>query len=222
MEFLKAILGDELYAKVEQAINEHNGNEANKENQIKIANLATGEWVGKGKHTALEAENQTNINKLTEANNLIEQMKKAAKGDEALQGQITAYQNKVQELETELETVKIDAAMDRALNKAGAKADDFDYLKFQWRKKGEVKLDDSGEIKGGDDAISGLKTQCPAQFAAGGSGGEGGYQVYDPKKLPGGNGGERTPTKEEFRAMTYEQRVALKEKNETLYRQLSK
>lgn len=220
MDFLKAILGDELFAQFEQAINAHNGNEANKDNQIKLANLAGGEYVSKGKYTTLEAENQTNSTKLTEANNLIAQLQKAAKGDEALQGQITAYQTKVQELETELETVKIDAAMDRALNKAGAKADDFDYLKFQWRKKGEVKLDDTGEIKGGDDAVTALKTQCPTQFAT--ASGDGGYQVFDPKKLSGGSGGERTPTKEEFRGMSYEQRVALKEKNEALYKQLAK
>lgn len=221
MDFLKAILGDELYAQVEQAINAHNGNEANKDNQIKLANLASGEYVGKGKHAALEAENQTNASKLAEANNLIQQLQKAAKGNEEAQGQITAYQTKVQELEAELEETKVEAAMDRALTKAGANVDDFDYLKFQWRKKGEVKLDDKGEIKGGDDAVSELKTHCPAQFASA-SGGDGGYQVYDPKKLSGGTGGERTPSKDEFRAMTYEQRVALKEQNEQLYKQLAK
>ena len=43
MEFLKEILGEELYKQVETAINAHNGNEANKEKQIKIGNLGTGE-----------------------------------------------------------------------------------------------------------------------------------------------------------------------------------
>ena len=39
MEFLKEVLGEELYKQVESKINEHNGNEANEDNQIKIGNL---------------------------------------------------------------------------------------------------------------------------------------------------------------------------------------
>ena len=36
MDFLKEILGEELYNQVASKINEHNGNEANKDNQIKF------------------------------------------------------------------------------------------------------------------------------------------------------------------------------------------
>jgi hypothetical protein len=42
MEFLKELLGEELYSQIEAKINEHNGNEANKDKQIKIGNLGTG------------------------------------------------------------------------------------------------------------------------------------------------------------------------------------
>ena len=108
MEFLKAILGDELYAQFEKAVGEYNGKPENAEKQIKLANLSGGEYVSRAKHEALDAENKTNLNKLTEANNLIEQLKKAAKGDETLQGQITTYQDKVKALETELAQTKID------------------------------------------------------------------------------------------------------------------
>lgn len=45
MEFLKAILGDDLYKQVASKLNEHNGNEANKDNQIKLGNLGTGEYL---------------------------------------------------------------------------------------------------------------------------------------------------------------------------------
>lgn len=48
MEFLKTILGEELYKQVETALNTYNGDEANKDKQIKLANLASGEYVGKG------------------------------------------------------------------------------------------------------------------------------------------------------------------------------
>ena len=42
MEFLKEILGEELYKQFEQAVNAYNGNEANKDKQIKLANLTEG------------------------------------------------------------------------------------------------------------------------------------------------------------------------------------
>ena len=54
MEFLKEILGEELYKQFEEKINAHNGDEANKDKQIKLANLSSGEYVGKGKYDALD------------------------------------------------------------------------------------------------------------------------------------------------------------------------
>ena len=52
MEFLKAIYGDKAltYEELIQAINTHNGDEANKDKQIKIANLNSGEYVSKLKY----------------------------------------------------------------------------------------------------------------------------------------------------------------------------
>ena len=54
MDFLKEILGETLFEQVFKAINEYNGNEANKDKQVKIGNLASGEYVGKGKYDALQ------------------------------------------------------------------------------------------------------------------------------------------------------------------------
>ena len=99
-----------------------------------------------------------------ESTKLIEQFKAGAKDNEALQGKITSYEAQIATLTKELNEQRIDAAMDRKLTASGAKSTDLDYLKFQWRKKGEIKLDDNGEIKGGDDAIAGMKTQYPTQF----------------------------------------------------------
>ena len=77
MEFLKA-LGDELYSQIEKAINEYNGNEANKDNQIKIGNLGKGDYVGKAKYEALDALLKGKEADLTTANGLIEQLKKCS------------------------------------------------------------------------------------------------------------------------------------------------
>lgn len=49
MEFLKTIVGDELYKQLEEKINAYNGNEANTD-KVKIGNLGTCEYVSKGKY----------------------------------------------------------------------------------------------------------------------------------------------------------------------------
>lgn len=41
MEFLKEILGDELFKQVSEKINAYNGIKENKEKQIKLANLGS-------------------------------------------------------------------------------------------------------------------------------------------------------------------------------------
>lgn len=44
MTFLKEILGDDLYQQFETAVNAYNGDEANKDKQVKLANLGSGEY----------------------------------------------------------------------------------------------------------------------------------------------------------------------------------
>ena len=46
MEFLKEILGEELFSQLEAKINEYNGSDAGKEKQIKIGNMNSGEHAG--------------------------------------------------------------------------------------------------------------------------------------------------------------------------------
>jgi SMC interacting uncharacterized protein involved in chromosome segregation len=172
----------------------------------------------------LKTENDTATQQLTEANALIEELKKGTKGQEGLQQKITAYETQVQQLQSELEKTKLEAAIKVEL--LSSKAKDVDYLAYKLNEKlkhdGEtLTLDDNGAIKGWDDKLAGLKTQFPTMFETESGNGDG-YQIYQPNKLKSGDGGEPTPTKESFKTMSYEQRVALKQKNETLYKQLSK
>lgn len=153
-----------------------------------------------------------------EATTLIDQLKAGAKGNEALQGRITTYEQQIATLTKELEDQKIEAAMDRKLTTAGAKPEDLDYLKFQWRKKGEITLDDNGEIKGGEDAIAGLKTQHPVQFVSNADQRELQPHVLHGREEDRGN----TVTKEEFEKMGYNSRVKLRETDPALYDQLMK
>lgn len=179
MEFLKEILGEELYKQLETALNTYNGNEANKDKQVKLANLASGEYVGKGKYDALDALLKGKETELTTANGLIAELKKGTKGNEELQGKITGYEEQVAQLQAELEKTKLENAIQLALR--DAKAVDPDYLAFKLREKysaDELKLDENGKVKGIDDKLAGLKTQFPNQFE-----GAGGKKVVE-NKLP--------------------------------------
>lgn len=170
MEFLKEILGDALYTQVEQAMNAYNGNEANKDKQVKLANLAGGEYVGKGKYDALQAQLDGKTTELDTANGVIAELKKGTKGNEELQGKITTYENTVAQLQAELAKTRLDNAIQLALR--DAKAVDPDYLAYKLHEKykpEELTLDENGKVKGMDEKLSGLKTQFPAQFEASGT-----------------------------------------------------
>lgn len=163
MDFLKSILGDDLYSQVESKINAYNSDEANKEKQIKIANLTSGEYISKNKFADLETEKGSIQTQLAEAQKLIEDLKKSGKNDEDLQKKVSDYESRNAQLEAELQQTKIDSAIKVALY--GAKATDVDYLLFKLKEKGEeIKLDDKGNVKGIEDMITSLKTQHPNQF----------------------------------------------------------
>ena len=191
MEFLKEILGDDLYKQIEEKINAHNGNEANKEKQIKIGNLGTGEYVGKGKYEALQELMNGKETELKTANDLIADLKKSTKGNEDLQGKITGYETQVTDLQKQLQETKIKSALKVAL--LSEKATDIDYLTYKVNEnlKGEGKaleLDENENIKGWDDIKSGLKTQFPAFFEKSSS------SQVEPNPLLQGDPGDPEPT----------------------------
>lgn len=166
MEFLKAILGEELYAQFAEKLNAYNGNEANKDKQVKLGNLAGGEYVGKGKYDALQALLDGKTTELDTANELIAELKKGTEGNEALQEKITGYETQVAQLQAELEKTKLDNAIQIALRDANTV--DPDYLAYKLHEKykpEELTLDENGKIKGIEDKLAALKTQYPSQFA---------------------------------------------------------
>lgn len=110
----------------------------------------------------LKTDHDGKLAELSEAQNLIAELKKSTKGQEDLQGKITAYEGQVEQLQKELEQTKLDAAIKVEL--LANKALDVDYLTFKLKEKGELALDENGKIKGWDDKLAGLKTQFPTQF----------------------------------------------------------
>lgn len=217
MEFLKEILGEELFKQFETAVNAYNGSEANKDKQIKLANLGGGEYVGKGKYDALQAQLDGKTTELDTANGLIAKLKKGTKDNEDLQGEITGYEQQVQQLKVELEKTKLENAIQLALR--DAKAVDPNYMAFKLHEKykpEELTLDDNGKVKGMDDKLAGLKTQFPAQFESSGN-----KKVIE-NKLPDNQGGGDSVTKEDFAKMGYQERLKLFNENPTAYAELTK
>ena len=160
---------------------------------------------------------------LTEALATIETLQKATKGNEDAQKEINDHKARNQALIAELLQTKIDAAAKYGLLAAGA--EDVEYMLFVLKEDAKaenkpLELDEAGNIKGWDDRLKALQTKKPKMFKADG-GDDSGYQVLEPNKLKKGDDGQLAVTKERFAGMSYEERLALKQKNETLFKQLS-
>ena len=210
MEFLKAIYGDKAltYEELLQAINAHNGDEANKDKQIKIANLNSGEYVSKLKYEDISQQLTGKQSELDKANGLIAELQKATKADEGLQQKITDYETEKAQLQAELAETKLKSAIKVAL--LSEKAVDVDYLTFKLneklKEKGEtLELDENDNIKGWGDRLNGLKTQFPNMFESG-DGGNGGYKPLGNGGLPKGDPNKSTEPKslEEALKLQYE------------------
>lgn len=212
MEFLKSILGDELYQQVETAVNSYNGNENNKDKQIKLINLNEGGYVSKDKYSTLETDFNGRASELEKANGLIEQLKKSAGKDSELQGRISDYESQIETLKHENEALKTENALKFALKDAGAV--DVDYLIFKAKEKGEIKLDEDGKIKGIDDLIAGLKTQIPSQFESSQK------TKVEPLKLPTEQSENETFTKEELLKKPYGERAKFYSEHPDTYKEL--
>lgn len=203
MDFLKELLGDDLFSQVESKINEHNGNEANKEKQIKLANLGGGDYVAKGKYDS-EIEKLNNLlnGKSTELN--------------------SAYETQVADLQKQLQETQIKAALKVAL--LSEKALDVDYLTYKVNEKLQeqgktLELDENENIKGWDELKSDLKTQFPAQFETGASNSKG--REIDPNPLPRSEKREGF-TKEELLKKPYAERQKFYDENPDAYNEIMK
>lgn len=224
MEFLKEIFNNKAltYDELVQAINAHNGNEANKEKQIKIGNLGGGEYVGKGKHESeIEKLNSLLTGKDTEiskANELIEELKKSVKGNDELQGKFVQYEKDKADLQQQLHDTKCNSALKIRL--LTEKALDVGYLIYKinekLREEGKtLELDGNDNIKGIDDLISSVKTQNPTQFESSQQ------NKIEPNLLPVDDGNKSGVTQEQFNKMGYQSRLKLKQEQPEIYAQMT-
>lgn len=149
---------------------------------------------------------------LTEANALIETLKKSTKGQEDAQQKITAYEQQVQQLQAELEKTKVLSEAKYALKDAGAL--DVDYLLFKLQEKGELALGEDGKLKDWDDKLAGLKTQLPTQFESKAAG----KKNIIENKLPNEEGGGDALTRESLLKKPYAERMKIFSENPEAYK----
>lgn len=215
MDFLKEVLGDELFNQFSEKVNAYNGNEANKEKLIKLVNLTDGGYVSKDKYGTLETDYNGKVGELTKAQELIEEMKKSTGKDTELQGKITDYETTIATLQQENETLKTENALKFALKDAGAV--DVEYLVFKAKEKGELKLGEDGKIKGIDELVTGLKTQLPSQFETKQQ------RKVEERRLPSNDeDGDGSITKADFLKKSYNERVQFKQEHPEQYTEIMK
>ena len=160
-------------------------------------------------HDNLTAEHQ-------KSTDLIAELQKATKGQEAVQGKITEYEATIKKLQEEAVQAKTESALKIGLLSAGAKASDIDYLMFKISHDTDWKpeIGEDGQIKGLDDKVKGLKTQFPSQFEGSST------KKIDEKKLDKPETKDQI-TSEEFKKMGYQAKNELYNKDPDLYRKLS-
>ena len=162
------------------------------------------------RYPKLKADHENLTAQHGESTKLIDQLKTGTKDNEALQGKITAHEATIAQLQEQLKQTQLESAVKVAL--LGAKATDVPYLTFQLKEKGDLELDDQGNIKGIDDKLAGLKTQFPAFFDSGIS-----AKQIDVQKLPDRKQDGGTMTKAEFLRKPYAERATFAKENPEAY-----
>ena len=163
------------------------------------------------RYKKLKDEHDTVVKERDEGKTLIETLQKSNKGNEGLQKQVADYQTKMEQLQNELQQTKIESAISVGLLAAGVKPEDVDYVTFKLKAKGEIELDEQGNIKGWDDKVAGLKTQFPANFTSAGG------KKYEEHKLPDDKDGGDTITRESLLKKPYAERMKIYNDNPEAY-----
>lgn len=168
----------------------------------------------------LKDEHTAKLTELEQANNLIGELKKSAKGNEDLEGKIKTYETEtIPQLQKQLEETKIKSAIKVSL--IGEKAVDVDYLTYKLEEKlkenGEtLQLDDNENIKGWNDKLTALKTQFPKMFESSSS-----TKTVEPNKLPNNNDKNKL-TKADIFKMSYADRAKFQSENPEEYNTIMK
>lgn len=154
MEFLKEILGDDLYEQVKTKVSSYN-EKADKDKKISIANVNNGEFIAKTKYDQLETDLKNTKTSLDTANTTIADLKKNNGDNAELQQKIADYESEKANLEkvhkeTTEKLIKESAIKDALYNEK-AKHPELLLTRFDLSK---ILLDEKGEK-----VVSGIEDQ---------------------------------------------------------------
>ncbi|QHI72894.1 phage scaffolding protein [Aminipila terrae] len=164
MEFLKEILG-EKYAEFEKLINDYNVKPENKEKQIKLADLGTGEYVGKGKYSTMETDNNNLKEQLKTANGTIETLKKSNGDNETLQKTIKEHEETIKNLRVDSEKSRKEYSLKDKLRSIDVT--DPDYLIYKHGGVDKFNFDKDGNPIGLEETVKSYKESIPQIFKTG-------------------------------------------------------
>lgn len=138
MEFLKEILGEELYAQVAAKL------EGNKD--VKLANLASGEYVSKSKYDDELAVKEKRIQELADTIKNFEGV-----DVKQLQADVENWKTKYSQ---DLESARLESAIKLAIAKSGTRSE---KALMGMLDKDAIKIDKDGKITGLDEQIEAIK-----------------------------------------------------------------
>lgn len=155
MDFLKEVLGEELYKQLVAAVEAHNNKPENRDNQIKLANLEDGQYVDKRKYDAAVTEKENLEGQVGILNETVKTLKKNNPDNEELQKTIKGLQGDLKRQQEEnVNTVKT-YALKESLSKTGVL--DPDYLIYKAGGVEKFTFDKENHPVGVDEAIKPYK-----------------------------------------------------------------
>lgn len=154
MEFLKEILGEDLFNQVKNKVSSYN-EKVDKDKKISIANVNGGEFIAKAKYDQLKTDLDNTKTSLNTAQTTIEDLKKNNGDNADLQQKVSDYETKIANLEAtgKAEKAKMlkEIAIKDALYAEKAKHPELLISKFDLSK---IILDEKGE-----NVVSGIEEQ---------------------------------------------------------------
>lgn len=154
MEFLKEILGEDLFSQVKDKVSSYN-EKADKDKRVSIANVNGDEYVTKTRYSQLETDLNNTKTSLSTAQTTIEDLKKSNGSNADLQQKVSDYETKIANLEAtgKAEKAKMlkEIAIKDALYAEKAKHPELLISKFDLSK---IILDEKGE-----NVVSGIEEQ---------------------------------------------------------------
>lgn len=182
---MKDVLGEELYKQVEAAVTTHNAKPENKDKQMKLADLGSGQYVGKGKYDTVVAEKENLTGQIKTLNTTIGDLKKNNADNEMLQATIANLQGELKKQQTASEEIVKTYALKEQLSKQGVL--DPDYLIYRAGGIDKFNFDKEGKPIGVEEVVKPYKADATMAHLFK----EQRKPTYDPKN--GGIGGISNP-----------------------------